>query len=89
MVYCHKLENNERKIMDISECEILPNGERRYRTLFSYNIIKNELIAGKTVTQGSFQQEEIISSSLQKRLLQGGVPRDVLEPYLRKGADAA
>ena len=89
VVYCHKLENNERKIMDISECEILPNGERRYRTLFSYNIIKNELIAGKTVTQGSFQQEEIISSSLQKRLLQGGVPRDVLEPYLRKGADAA
>ena len=88
VVYCHKLESNERRIMDITECEILPNGERRYHSVFSYNIIKNEIVAGKTVIHGSFVQGEIISPSLQKKLLQGGVPRDELERFLTKEAAA-
>ena len=48
VVYTHKLENNERKIMDITECEILPNGERAYHTLFRFNITKNVIERVKT-----------------------------------------
>ena len=81
VVYCHKLENNDRKIMDMTECEILPNGERQYHTLFSYHITKNEVIGGRTVTQGEFVRGEGISPSLQRRLLQGGVPRAELERF--------
>ena len=84
VVYCHKLENNDRKIMDMTECEILPNGARQYHTLFSYHIKKNEVIGGRIVTQGEFVRGEGISPSLQRRLLQGGVPRAELERFCVK-----
>lgn len=84
VVYCHKLENNDRKIMDMTECEILPNGARQYHTLFSYHITKNEVFGGRTVTQGEFVRGEGISPSLQRRLLQGGVPRAELERFCVK-----
>ncbi len=87
VVYTHKLENNERKIMDITECEILPNGERAYHTLFRFNITKNIIEKGKNITEGHFEQPEIMSDSLKKKLMQFGVPQDVLSKFLEKGAD--
>lgn len=87
VVYTHKLENNERKIMDITECEILPNGERAYHTLFRFNITKNVIEKGKNITEGHFEQPEIMSDSLKKKLMQFGVPQDVLSKFLQKGAD--
>ena len=87
VVYTHKLENNERKIMDIAECEILPNGERAYHTLFRFNITKNVIEKGKNITEGHFEQPEIMSDSLKKKLMQFGVPQDVLSKFLEKGAD--
>ena len=87
VVYTHKLENNERKIMDITECEILPNGERAYHTLFRFNITKNVIEKGKNITEGHFEQPEIMSDSLKKKLMQFGVPQDVLSKFLEKGAD--
>ena len=87
VVYTHKLENNERKIMDITECEILPNGERAYHTLFRFNITKNVIEKGKNITEGHFEQTEIMSDSLKKKLMQFGVPQDVLSKFLEKGAD--
>ncbi len=85
VVYTHKLENNERKIMDISECEILPNGDRLYHTLFRFNITKNEIVKGKYVTEGYFEQPEIMSDNLKNKLLQFGVPQDELNRFLKKG----
>ena len=87
VVYSHKLENNERKIMDISECEILPNGDRVYHTLFRFNITKNEIVNGKYVTEGYFEQPEIMSDNLKRKLLQFGVPQEELNKFLKKGAD--
>ena len=87
VVYSHKLENNERKIMDISECEILPDGERKYHTLFRYHITRNEYVKGKIVTEGYFEQPEIMSEAMQRKLLQFGVPQNELAKFLEKGAD--
>ncbi len=87
VVYTHKLENNDRKIMDISECEILPNGDRVYHTLFRFHITKNEIVKGKYVTDGYFEQPEIMSNNLKTKLLQFGVPQDELNKYLEKGAE--
>ena len=87
VVYTHKLENNERKIMDITECEILPYGDRAYHTLFRFNITKNVIEKGKNITEGHFEQPEIMSDSLKKKLMQFGVPQDVLSKFLEKGAD--
>jgi len=87
VVYAHKLENNSRKIMDISECVILPNGDREYHTLFRYRITKNELVNGKYKIEGFFEQPEIMSSHLRGKLIQFGVPQELLERFLTKDGD--
>lgn len=81
VVYCHKLENNQRKVMDVTECEILPNGERKYHTLFRYNITKNSYQDGKFITEGYFSEPEIMSDSLKTKLLQFGVPYQQLQEF--------
>lgn len=86
VVYAHKLEDNSRKIMDISECVILPNGEREYHTLFRYKITKNELVNGKYKIEGHFEQPEYMSDHLKGKLLQFGVPEDLLEKFLKPKA---
>ena len=86
VVYAHKLEDNSRKIMDISECVILPNGEREYHTLFRYKITKNELVNGKYKIEGHFEQPEYMSDHLKGKLLQFGVPKDLLERFLKPKA---
>ena len=80
----HKLENNARKIMDITECEILPDGTRRYNTLYRYKIMKNTLRDGQYDIQGEFEKSNVMSDSLRRRLMQFGVPRDVLTRFLGK-----
>lgn len=87
VVYEHKLEDNSRKIMDISECVITKSGQREYHTLFRYNITKNELVDGKLKIEGYFEQPELMSDDLKRRLMQFGVPQDVLAKFLTKGAD--
>ncbi len=87
VVYAHKLEDNSRKIMDISECVIGPKGERVYRTLFRYKITKNELIDGQYVITGYFEQPEIMSEHLKGVLIQNGVPENLLNKFLAKGVD--
>lgn len=82
VVFAHKLEDNTRKVMDISECVVGGNGEREYRTLFRYNITKNEFIGDKYVIEGHFEQPEIMSEHLKRRLMQFGVPQEVLKQFL-------
>ncbi len=87
VVYAHKLEDNTRKIMDISECVITPSGEREYRTLFRYCITKNEVVNGDYHIEGHFEQPEIMSEHLKAKLMQFGVPEDELAKFLEKGGD--
>ena len=87
VVYAHKLEDNSRKIMDISECVILPNGEREYHCLFRYKITKNTVVNGKYQIEGFFEQPEIMSESLKSKLMQFGVPEDMLSKFLVKDGD--
>ena len=87
VVYAHKLEDNSRKIMDISECVITPSGEREYHTLFRFRITKNELKRGKYKIDGYFEQPEIMSEYLKAKFLQFGVPQETLEQFLVKDGD--
>lgn len=87
VVYAHKLEDNTRKIMDISECVITQGGEREYHTLFRYNITKNELVGDEFKIEGGFEQPELMSDNLRRRLMQFGAPQDTLNKFLMKGAD--
>lgn len=89
VVYAHKLEDNSRKIMDISECVISGNGEREYRTLFRYNITGNEMDGDAFKIDGHFEQPELMSDNLRRKLIQFGVPQTTLNKFLMKGADYA
>lgn len=84
VVYTHKLENYSRKIMDITECEILPNGERKYNTLYRYKIFKNTIVDNECIIEGAFEKVNEMSESTRKKLLQFGVPQDELMKFFQK-----
>ena len=89
VVYAHKLEDNSRKIMDISECVITKDGKGEYHTLFRYNITKNELVGDKFNIEGYFDAPELMSENLKRKLMQFGVPQSTLTKFQTKGADYA
>ena len=83
VVFCKQLENKQRRMMEIMECEILPNGDRRYITLFRYVITENHMEDGKFVIEGHHTQVNEISVSLRKRLLENGMPNEELQALLK------
>jgi len=82
VAYTHKLENNERKIMDISECVTGTNGENEYRCLYRYRIKNNEFVNGKCIVNGYFEKVQNMSSSLKERLVQFGMPEEELSEFI-------
>ena len=86
VVYCHKLENNTRKCMDISECIINAAGEREYNCLYNFEITRNTIENEEFVIEGHFGKPNLMSDSLRRRLIQYGVPQNELNRFL-KGAD--
>ncbi len=85
VVFCKQLENKQRRMMEIQECEILPDGTRVYRPLFQYIITENRVEDGQFIIEGAHQKVNTISNSLAKRLLENGMPQTTIE-QLRKGA---
>lgn len=83
VVYAHKLENNSRKCMDISECIINASGEREYSCLYSYEITKNTIENDEFIIEGHFFKPNVISDSLRRRLIQYGVPQNKLNRFLK------
>jgi pilus assembly protein CpaF len=80
IVFCKQLENKQRRMMEIMECEILPDGTRNYRTLFQYIITENRMEeSGAFTIIGHHEQKESISESLSKRLLENGMPIEMIK----------
>ena len=88
VVYTHLLEDNSRKIMDISECEVTSSGQRRYHTLYRYHTISNQFINGFYQIEGYFTKVDCMSDSLRKKLIQYGIPQEVLRRFLQKEGSA-
>ena len=84
VVFCKQLENKERKMMEIMECEILPDGRRNYRPLYQYVITENRMEDGKFIINGYHEQINSISDSLSKRFLENGMPIDIIEKLKTK-----
>ena len=83
VVFCKQLENKQRRMMEIMECEIQPNGDRRYNTLFRYVITENHMENDKFIIEGHHAQVNEISVSLRKRLLENGMPNEELQALLK------
>lgn len=85
VAYAHKLENNDRKLMDISECIINSSGEREYRCLYRYTISRNTVGAdNKPIIEGNFSKPNIMSDNLKQRLIQYGIPQDELNALMKE-----
>jgi len=86
VLFSKKLEDSSRKIMEITECEILPDGERKIRTLFRYSITENSLSKDKVTIRGEFEKVNPISENLQERLRENGMPVSAIHTLV--GGDA-
>lgn len=82
VTFCKQLENKERRLMEIMECEILPDGTRKFRPLFQYQIMENRIEDGKFVIIGQHRQVNPISESLARRLMENGMPQEKLSRLL-------
>ena len=64
--------------MESMECEILPDGTRSFRPLFEYQIEENRIENGKFIVKGSHRRVNAISDSLRRRLMENGMPQEML-----------
>ena len=78
VAFCKQLENKDRRLMEIMECEILPDGTRNFRPLFQYQITENRVEDGKFIVIGEHKQVNPISDSLARRLMENGMPQEML-----------
>jgi len=85
VVFAHKLEDNSRKVMDITECVVHDDGELEYRTLYRYQIRSNEYKDGAFSINGEFVKENVPSSNLRQKLMRGGVPEELLRKFEKGG----
>ena len=89
VVFCKQLENKQRRITNISECEILPDGSRRLHKLYEYNITENRLEGDRFIIEGHHQKCEEMSESLQRRFIENGMPRGELEQFIQRKEETA
>lgn len=82
VVFAKKLEDNSRRIMEISECEYLLDGNRKMRTLFRFNITDNRIIDGKANIIGHYEKVDPPSEGLLKRLRENGMSFKAQEQLL-------
>ena len=73
------IKDNSRRVMEITECEILEDGTRQLHALYRYHVSETSIQDGKVKVHGEFQKVSTISASLQKRLLENGMPPRLLE----------
>ena len=85
VVFAHKLEDNTRKVMDISECIVHDDRELEYRTLYRYRIFGNSYENGVFHIDGEFVRENTLSKNLCGKLQRGGVPQELLKQFTERG----
>ncbi len=79
VAFAKKLEDNSRRLMEISECEYLPDSTRpgesrqRMRTLYRFHITDNRIVEGKAKIIGHYEKVEPPSEELLKRLRENGM----------------
>lgn len=89
VVFCKQLENKQRRLMEIMECEILPDQSRNYRTLFRYEISENRYENNEFFITGEHAVINPISDSLCKRLLENGMPQERINAIRKGGRESA
>ncbi len=82
VMFCKKLEDNTRHIMEITECLIKEGGNREIRTLYKYNVTDNIEADGKIKIIGYYEKVNDISKTMQRRLLENGMSKAELSKFI-------
>ena len=85
IVFAKQLENKKRRLMEIMECEITKEGERKFNPLFRYEITENRMEGDSYIIKGAHKRVCGISEGLKKRFLENGMPKDVLSRITEGG----
>lgn len=75
VVYLHALEDNKRRIMNISECTV-EDDRAEYRPLWEYRIRENERTASGVHIRGQHVQENDLSDTLLAHMRMYGITED-------------
>lgn len=86
IVFCRKLPDNTRKVMEITECVIDENGKKTINTLYKYRIDSYQKDEKGKITKvfGAFEKQGEISPFLQTKLYEKGLTKDRLERFVRE-----
>lgn len=82
VMFCKKLEDNTRHIMEITECLIKENGSREIRAIYKYNVTDNIEVDGKPKIIGHYEKVNKISKAMQRRLLENGMSKPELIKFV-------
>lgn len=82
-IFLKRLDDGKRHIMEIAECTGINRDESTAitRTLWKYNVKSEKNVDGKIVIDGEFVRVNPISNALHDRMLENGVPDEVLRKY--------
>lgn len=83
VIYTRQMEDGSRKIMEIIEGENFLSGQLYFRTLYRYDVKDNRIASnGRHTVVGEHRRLNGISEALQRRMLDHGIPADMLRPFL-------
>lgn len=88
VLFAKKLEDNVRRIMEITECRIQPDGTREVVPLYRFAVHSTKEVAGQIRIEGDYEKVGDISPGLQKRLLENGLPISMLHLLITGGKQA-
>ena len=81
VVYLSKLDDNSRRVMEISECQLLEDNNDMYRiysTLYEYNITNTAKVDGNIVITGAHVKRDKRSDEIRKTMmLHGATVREI------------
>src|SRR5690606_24539692 len=85
VLFVKKLEDNVRRIMEITECRIASDGSREIVPLYRYAVHSIREVGGFVRIEGNYEKVGELSPGLQKRLSENGMPQSILQQLLQKG----
>lgn len=82
VAFIKKLEDNTRRIMEITECEVLEDGKRKIHTLYRFVATDTQEQDGKIKIIGHYEKVSNPSEHLQQVLRENGMPLSLLQQFL-------
>ena len=81
VAFIKRLEDNTRRIMEITECEIREDGSRKLHTLYRFVITDTIRQDGQNRIIGHYEKVRAPSENMQQRLQENGMPLSILKQF--------